>query len=100
MHDAGPGTDRPCRHLRVGRRPRRHRCSISILKQVDDAALFEIAHHRAVALAALSREVVDADDMDRCCNPRRPAAQDAQQRVPAHREHQSPIISTMDLRRP
>ena len=74
--------------LGVCRKPSRYGCWLPIRKQVDDAALFEIADHRAVALTALLREVVNADDLDGSGHRRR-AAQDAKQRVPAHRQHQS-----------
>ena len=59
--------------LGVVRKPSRYGCWFPIREQVDDAALFKIADHRAVALPTLPREVVDADDLDGSGHLRRAA---------------------------
>ena len=77
------------RDLGVRRQPGIQRGGCSIRQQIDDPATLQIADQRAVALPALPRPVVDADDRWRIVGPSGATAQRAKQRVAADR-HQQP----------
>ncbi len=77
-------------NARVSRQPGLDRCGFSVWQQVDDSALFKVAQQRAVALTALPGKIVDAEDADTGLRGHRTSPHDAQQRVPADRQHQSP----------
>ena len=71
----------------MSRKPRRHRRCFPVREEVNDAAVLQVADHRAVALPTLPGEVVDADYLDGSGHRWRTAAQHAQQRVATHRKH-------------
>ena len=76
--------------LRVGSQPRLDRRGFAVGQQIDDPALLQVAHQRAVMLTTLPGEVVNPDHRDRASPGRRsPAPDDPQQRIPANRQHKA-----------
>ena len=62
----------------------------AIWEQVDNASPLEVADDAAVALTALPRPIIDADDVYRPPMLENLTARNPQQGIPAHRQHQPP----------
>jgi hypothetical protein len=60
----------------------------AVRQERDDPSSLEVAYDAAIAMVAVERPVVDADDSQRFSRALRSAPHDAEQRVVAHGQHQ------------